>query len=297
MEEYGRSQAFLIGRFSGLWTFKNETWRKLQQVISRLFVILTLAIGFAGAAQAQSANPRTEIEDGTTVQTFFDANQIMIKQVRTSNVGGTVVVRTIDSTGAIVEISRTSDQPVADDPTVVNDDPSIRIRKVSIKRYMRGSRVPIETVVLEEKTKLMATTDRLTIERKIITTTYSPTKPRTVVKKVDEQGRFVKVDDNGIPIFEGRRVTTEPGREVIEAIGRETQRWEIVPSQDEPAPETDTSDADNSFQPKPSDSFPTYAASQQSGEFFCEPEPVNYSSMIAQLREHAGQALVREFTK
>jgi len=156
------------------------------------------------------------------------SNAAVADVTETSKEGDTLVERTYDSadvrTRKLIMVVRTTETT---DP---NDSTTVRI-KVTTKKYDKGKRPPYETTVVEEEKGLIPGWQTVVKKRTMKTTTYTKTKPRVLVIVVEEEYALERIDEFGVSIYKGKRVTTTgKGAETVEVIDARTGRWVRVGS-------------------------------------------------------------------
>ncbi len=196
----------------------------------RFWLIATAAIlalyglpGLVSVVQADDLRIKTTTENGVKIDRYLDAKGTLIKRVETSSESGGDVIRTFDGAGDVTEITRVT---VATDP----NDSTTSLRKVKTKKYQGGSRKPYETTVQEEEEGLLNLAERILKQRTITQKTYTTTKPRRLLSKVVEEIRLVRIDEFGVPIFEGKRITTNADGESVEIMDPKTGEWSPDPN-------------------------------------------------------------------
>ncbi len=179
--------------------------------------------GLISVVQADDLRIETTMENGVKIDRHLDANGSLTKRVETSSEAGSDVIRTYDGAGDVIEITRVT---VTTDPK----DSTTSHRKVRTKKYRDGSRKPYETMVQEEEEGLLNLAERILKQRTTITKSYTTTKPRKLVNKVVEEIQLVRIDEFGVPIFEGKRTTTNADGESVEVMDPRTGEWSLDPS-------------------------------------------------------------------
>lgn len=163
----------------------------------------------------------TIIENGTKIDRYYDKNNKYIKRVETSSEGDTDVTRNYNSTDELTEVVRVN--------VSTDDSPGSfkTYRNVETKRYSGGSHRPYETIALKEEEDLYNLNISFLLNRSVTTKTYTKDKPRKKLEKVVEIVKMEYIDKSGVPIYQGKRVTTDAnGNESVEILNPETQEFE-----------------------------------------------------------------------
>jgi hypothetical protein len=180
----------------------------------RLGLALGLAVALVAAPAAFAGETRTEtnesqvgntkITEETTYENFGTADEPDWKRVETRT---------------------TSETPDPNDSTTIE-------RTIETRKYEGGSRRATRTTTVEETEGLIPGWDRVPKKRKTRTTTYGTVDGhRKKTETVVETFELVEIDDHGVPIGTGRRVTTTRGPPKVtkvEVLGRDGQWREVA---------------------------------------------------------------------
>lgn len=179
---------------------------------------------------------RTTKEGDVEVTRNYDDKNNLVSRVEKMKQGeNTTAEYTYDANGARVQVTRTT---VETHPT----DSTRERTTTETRKYRPGAGKPYEVTVKVEETGLMNLPEEAWARRVLRSSTKTETfdgTPRTRTSSVEEKWRLKEIDDHGVPVYEGRRVTTDAeGNTKVEVFDQKQNGWVPAPQQAE-APSED----------------------------------------------------------
>lgn len=152
----------------------------------------------------------SKTENGVTTERHYDENQVFFKSVEISREGDTLVQRTSNTLGQPLETSRVTEAHATGDTADIN-------RTVTTKIYVPGSRNVAERIVVNE-TEGLHNLSPIIKNRTTTKRVYAHDGSNKVIETVTEEFHLLRIDENGVPIFEGTRTTKNKDGETIEPL-------------------------------------------------------------------------------